>query len=151
MSLQGYLPPISEGGALLLDGGYVNLVPADVMSEQMGARKVIAVDVSKEEIHKYYEYGCNLSGFWLLWNSLNPFVKTVRVPSMGELSQKLIWVSAVKHLSKMKDCADLFLSPPVENYGTLEYEKFDEIFMKGYDYATPRVQAFLKENPLLSS
>lgn len=46
MSLAGYLPPLCDpdDGHLLLDGGYVNNLPADVM-RQMGARCVIAVDV----------------------------------------------------------------------------------------------------------
>jgi len=55
----------------------MNVVPADVMSN-MGAKYVIAVDVSKEEITDFYEYGTELSGLWLLWNSWNPFVQTVR-------------------------------------------------------------------------
>jgi len=151
MSLQGYLPPISEGGSLLLDGGYTNLIPGDVMSKQMGARTVIAVDVSPEDIVEYYDYGSNLSGLWLLWNSLNPFVHTVSVPSMGDLSQKLMWVSANKHLTTVKDSFDLLLTPPVHNYGTLEYDKFDEIYEKGYQHAKPLIEQFLKEKPWLAS
>jgi hypothetical protein len=37
------------------------------MSES-GAKKVIAVDVSKEKVHEFYEYGAELSGWWLIWN-----------------------------------------------------------------------------------
>jgi lysophospholipid hydrolase len=152
MSLQGYLPPISEGGSLLLDGGYTNLVPGDVMSEHMGAQTVIAVDVSPEKPIEYFEYGTNLSGFWLLLNSWNPFAKTVRVPSMGELSQKLIWVSSIQHLNTVVNKhVDLFIVPPVEQYGTLEYDKFDEIFEKGYEDAKPRVKAFIEKRPWLVS
>ncbi|KAE9551779.1 hypothetical protein FO519_005016 [Halicephalobus sp. NKZ332] len=45
MSLAGYLPPLCDpnDSHLLLDGGYVNNVPADVM-RSIGARVVIAVD-----------------------------------------------------------------------------------------------------------
>merc|ERR1719223_1571317 len=119
--LHGYLPPIcNTDGGYLLDGGYTNLVPGDVMRHQKGARFVIAVDVSPEESQEYYQYGDQLSGFWLLLNSWNPFVKTVRVPSMGELSSKLIWISSKKHLSNVAESVDLFLVPPVEDYGTLE-------------------------------
>jgi lysophospholipid hydrolase len=151
MSLHGYLPPIAENGQLLVDGGYTNLVPGDIMLEQMNAKAVICVDVSKEDTHDYYEYGSSLGGFWLLMNSLNPFVKTVRVPSMGELSQKLIWVSSTNHRSAVMDNVDLFLTPPVHHYGTLEYDKIDEIVQKGYDYAKPRVDAFIRKNPWIVS
>ena len=163
MSLHGYLPPISENGSLLLDGGktpiycihaslirtmsqsvvlllgYTCIVPNDVMSKEIGARAVIAVDVSREKIPNYYEYGSNLSGFWLLWNSWNPFVKTVRVPSMGELSTRLIWVNSSRQQQKIEENCDLFLSPEVHEYGTLDYHLFDEIFELGYTlYPTPR-------------
>jgi len=173
-------PPIAENGQLLVDGGYTNLVPGDIMLEQMNAKAVICVDVSKEDTHDYYEYGSSLGGFWLLMNSLNPFVKTVRVPSMGvsccllesfpvstlhlyltttlnmnialqELSQKLIWVSSTNHRSAVMDNVDLFLTPPVHHYGTLEYDKIDEIVQKGYDYAKPRVDAFIRKNPWIVS
>lgn len=57
MSLAGYLPPISENGSMLVDGGYLNALPADVMRYSMGARTVIAVDVSGEKERDYFEYG----------------------------------------------------------------------------------------------
>lgn len=52
MSLQGYLPPISEAGQLLLDGGYTSLIPSDIMMNEFQPRAVIAVDVSREEVGK---------------------------------------------------------------------------------------------------
>jgi lysophospholipid hydrolase len=86
MSMTGYLPPIAEDGQLLVDGAYMNSVPADVMRHQMGARIVIAIDTSQELERDHYMWGNHLSGWWVLWNSLNPFSKTVRVPSIGDLS-----------------------------------------------------------------
>lgn len=152
MSLHGYLPPIAEHGQLLVDGGYTNLIPGDIMLEQMNAKAVICVDVSRESVYDdYYEYGTSLSGFSLLLNSLNPFAKTVRVLSMGELSQKLIWVSSDNHRAEVMNTADLSLTPPVSEYGVLEYDKFDEIVEKGYQYALPRVDAFIKKNPWVIS
>jgi len=151
MSLCGYLPPVSEDGRLLVDGGYTCLVPGDIVKNQMNAKSVICCDVAKESSDEYYGYGTNLSGLWLLVNSLNPFETTVRVPSMGELSRKLIWVSANNRRDGLKDEADLFLSPPVKEYGTLQFDKFDEIVEKGYQYAKPRVDAFIRENPWVVS
>jgi len=135
-----------------VDGGYTNLIPGDIMLEQMNAKAVICVDVSRESVYDdYYEYGTSLSGFSLLLNSLNPFAKTVRVLSMGELSQKLIWVSSDNHRAEVMNTADLSLTPPVSEYGVLEYDKFDEIVEKGYQYALPRVDAFIKKNPWVIS
>lgn len=117
MGLTGYLPPIAENGSLLVDGGYLNSLPADVMKYQMGARTVIAVDVSNECKREYYEYGTHLSGWWLLWNSWNPFVKTVQVPSMGDIQDMLIWVSSEQHRKSVKIVSDLYLTPPIQDVG----------------------------------
>ena len=56
MSLQGYLPPMPDGDSLLLDGGYMNQVPADVM-KHLGASIVIAVDVSRVTVTQCFDYG----------------------------------------------------------------------------------------------
>jgi len=49
MSLATYLPPLCDpiDGHLLLDGGYVNNLPADVMRSR-GARYILAIDVGSE-------------------------------------------------------------------------------------------------------
>merc|ERR550519_1093358 len=46
MSLSGYLPPLCDpkDGHLLLDGGYTNSLPADIM-KQKWAKHILAVDV----------------------------------------------------------------------------------------------------------
>ena len=151
MSLTGYLPPISENGSLLVDGGYLNVVPADVMRTQMQARTVIAVDVSPQTERNYYEYGTHLSGWWLLWNSWNPFVTTVQVPSMGDISDTLRWVSSDQHRKQVVHDADLYLTPPVGGYGTLEYDKFDEIIERAYEYAKPIVDDWVRQNQWIVS
>jgi hypothetical protein len=41
----------------------------------------------------------------------------------------------------------LYLTPPVGGYGTLEYDKFDEIMELSYQYAKPIIDAWVKQNP----
>lgn len=38
MSLAGYLPPLCENGQLLVDGGYLNNLPADIMVRLLSLR-----------------------------------------------------------------------------------------------------------------
>ncbi len=47
-AIPGFFPPVRHQGRLLADGAFVDVVPADVARE-MGAQKVIAVDVDQEE------------------------------------------------------------------------------------------------------
>jgi|ERR1719296_40147 len=123
----------------------MNVVPADVMAE-MGAKKIIAVDVSREKKESYHEYGTELSGLWLLWNSWWPFVQTVKVPSMGDINELLSWVSSERVKKEVEKKVDLFLKPPVDHIGTLDYDKIDVIVKIGYDYAKPLVEEWAEEN-----
>lgn len=73
------------------------------------------------------------------------------VPSMGDLSELLIWVSSEQHRKSVAAVSDLHLTPPVQHIGTLEYDKFDEILDAGYNYAKPIVDEWVRQNPWLVS
>ena len=45
----------------------------------------------------------------------------------------------------MAQMADLYLKPPMQNYGTLEFKKFQDIYHVGYTYAKPLVREFAKQ------
>ncbi|KAF0694653.1 Aste57867_14492 [Aphanomyces stellatus] len=150
MSLQGYLPPISEpNGSLLLDGGYVNNLPADVMKEE-GVKIVFAVDVGRDSTRDYFHYGDSLSGWWLLLNKLNPFTPTVQVPSMGEVSDALAYAAFYQNKDHLiNNFVDLFFKPPVQEIGTLEFDKLEQAVEIGYEYAMPKIKEWLKKHPHL--
>ncbi|XP_067263348.1 patatin-like phospholipase domain-containing protein 7 isoform X2 [Chanodichthys erythropterus] len=79
MSLSGYLPPLCDpkDGHLLMDGGYINNLPADI-ARSLGAKMVIAVDVGSQDETDLTNYGDSLSGWWLLWKRLNPLTERVK-------------------------------------------------------------------------
>ncbi|ETW08910.1 hypothetical protein, variant [Aphanomyces invadans] len=150
MSLQGYLPPISEpSGSLLLDGGYVNNLPADVMKEE-GVKIVFAVDVGRDNTRDYFHYGDTLSGWWVFLNKLNPFTPTVQVPSMGEITDALAYAAFYQNKAYViNHYVDLYFKPPVQAIGTLEFDKLDLTIQLGYDYALPKIKDWMKKNPHL--
>ncbi|OQR99550.1 Patatin-like [Thraustotheca clavata] len=151
MSLQGYLPPISDNGSLLLDGGYVNNLPADVMKEE-GINIIVAVDVGSDPEWSYYEYGDSLSGWWLLKNKLNPFEATAQVPSMGDVSAALAYCCFEQNKDNViNTCVDLYLKPPVQHIGTLQFEKLDDAIQVGYNYALPKIKEWMQRQPQLFS
>ena len=82
MSLAGYMPPLCDpiDGNLLLDGGYVNNLPADIMHKR-GAKHILAVDVGALDEVQLHNYGDWLSGWSILWAKLNPFASVPRVLS----------------------------------------------------------------------
>ena len=76
-------------------------------------------------------------------------MKTVKVPSMGDISDMLIWVASERHRKAVKMASDLHLTPPVSDVGILEYDRFDEVVEKSYQYAKPLVADFVKRHPWL--
>ncbi|CAB3402925.1 unnamed protein product [Caenorhabditis bovis] len=136
MSLAGYLPPLCDpqDGHLLLDGGYVNNVPADVM-RNLGAKIVIACDVGSIEETNLYDYGDSLSGIWVLLKKLNPFGEPVRILNMEEIQSRLAYVSCVRQLEVVKKASYCrYLRPPIELFKTLDFPRFEEIMNIGLKY-----------------
>ncbi|XP_048876828.1 patatin-like phospholipase domain-containing protein 7 isoform X3 [Brienomyrus brachyistius] len=136
MSLSGYLPPLCDpkDGHLLMDGGYINNLPADV-ARSMGAKVVIAIDVGSQDETHLTNYGDSLSGWWLLWKRFNPLAKKVKVLNMAEIQTRLAYVCCVRQLEVVKNsdyCE--YIRPPIDRYRTLEFAKFDEIAEVGYQH-----------------
>lgn len=112
----------------------MNNLPADV-AHSLGARTVLAVDVGRQEEWDTYNYGDSLSGWWLLWNRLNPWAAKVKVPDMAELQSRLSYVSCVHQLQRVKLSGYCeYLCPPVQRFRTTEFRRFQEVLDVGYEY-----------------
>jgi len=73
MTVLGLLPPVWDDGDFLVDGGYLNSIPADVMREHMGAETVIVVDVEDGDYLAFRNltpHDGGLGGWRLLWERL---------------------------------------------------------------------------------
>ncbi|XP_012224242.2 neuropathy target esterase sws isoform X1 [Linepithema humile] len=136
MSLSGYMPPMCDpvDGHLLLDGGYVNNLPADEMLRQ-GAHHILAIDVGSQDDTDLTNYGDSLSGWWLLWKRWNPFATPVKVPNLPDIQSRLAYVSCVRQLEEVKtsDYCE-YIRPPIDKYKTLQFANFDEIKDVGYQH-----------------
>ncbi|XP_016050161.1 patatin-like phospholipase domain-containing protein 7 [Erinaceus europaeus] len=136
MSLSGYMPPLCDpkDGHLLMDGGYINNLPADV-ARSMGAKVVIAIDVGSRDETDLTNYGDALSGWWLLWKRWNPLATKVKVLNMAEIQTRLAYVCCVRQLEMVKASEYCeYLRPPIDSYGTLDFGKFNEICEVGYQH-----------------
>ncbi|GMS91560.1 hypothetical protein PENTCL1PPCAC_13735 [Pristionchus entomophagus] len=146
MSLAGYLPPLCDpsDGHLLLDGGYVNNLPADVM-RSMGARVVIAVDVGSAEEMNLYNYGDRLNGWWAALRAFNPWGSDDgRILSNQEIQSRLAYVSCVRQLEIVKKASYChYLRPDIEKFMTLEFSKYDIILDVGLNFGRAKLQELL--------
>uniref|UniRef100_A0A8C2EUU7 lysophospholipase n=1 Tax=Cyprinus carpio TaxID=7962 RepID=A0A8C2EUU7_CYPCA len=137
MTLSGYLPPLCDpkDGNLLMDGGYINNLPADI-ARNMGTKTVIAIDVGSQDETDLCNYGDSLSGWWLLWKRINPWAEKVKVPDMAEIQSRLAYVSCVRQLEVVKKSAYCeYIRPPIDRFKTMDFGKFDEIYDVGYQHS----------------
>lgn len=134
MSLAGLIPPLCDEGSMLLDGGYVdNLTVAHMKS--LGADVIFAIDVGSLDDNLPQQFGDSLSGAWALLNRWNPFSSFPNPPTLSEIQARLAYVSSVDALERAKTMPGcLYMRPPIDPYGTLDFAKFDEIYQVGYAY-----------------
>ncbi|KAJ5691821.1 Lysophospholipase nte1 [Penicillium macrosclerotiorum] len=148
MSLAGLIPPICDEGSMLLDGGYIdNLTVAHMKS--LGADVIFAVDVGSIDDNTPQGYGDSLSGFWSVLNRWNPFSSCPNPPTLSEIQARLAYVSSIENLERAKNTAGcLYMRPPIDPYGTLDFGKFDEIYQVGYAYGKEFLDRLKNEGSL---
>ncbi|KAI0021045.1 hypothetical protein F4780DRAFT_310203 [Xylariomycetidae sp. FL0641] len=134
MSLAGLIPPLCDEGSMLLDGGYVDNLTVPHM-KSLGADVIFAVDVGSLDDNTPQSYGDSLSGTWAFFNRWNPFSTIPNPPTLAEIQARLAYVSSVDALERAKTIPGCFyMRPPIDEYGTLDFGKFDELYDLGYRY-----------------
>jgi predicted acylesterase/phospholipase RssA len=72
------------------------------------------------------------------WNPFSPYPNP---PTLAEIQARLAYVSSVDALErakKMPGC--IYIRPPIDAYGTLDFGKFEEIYNVGYAYGKKFLQ-----------
>lgn len=148
MSLAGLLPPLTDKGSMLLDGGYVDNLTVSEMRTR-GAKTIFAVDVGSIDDTTPMQYGDTLSGLWVILNRWNPFSNHPNVPNLAEIQQRLAYVSSVGALQRAKATPGvLYLRPPIDNFATLDFGKFDEIYTIGSKFAHDQLEEWSNKGKL---
>ncbi|OJZ84457.1 hypothetical protein ASPFODRAFT_220227 [Aspergillus luchuensis CBS 106.47] len=148
MSLAGLIPPICDEGSMLLDGGYIDNLTVDHM-KGLGADVIFAVDVGSIDDNTPQGYGDSLSGFWAVVNRWNPFSSCPNPPTLSEIQARLAYVSSIENLERAKNTPGcLYMRPPIDPYGTLDFAKFDEIYQLGYAYGKNYLEKLKREGSL---
>lgn len=99
----------------------------------MGPSAVFACDVGSIDDNSPRNFGDTISGWWLLINRWNPFSNARSIPAITEIQSRLAYVSSVNTLEEAKVTKGcLYAQMPVQEYGTLQFGKFEEIRRAGY-------------------
>jgi NTE family protein len=146
ISLPGVMLPCYHDGDLLVDGGLLNNLPVNVMRSVFKGNTVIAVDVEpKRDLVVNTEFATEISGWALLINRLNPFKKTVKVPSILNVLIRSATLASVYNGNRLLelDPPDLYIPLPVGAWGTLAFDAIDDIVACGYEVSFPILQTWL--------
>jgi NTE family protein len=107
MSLPLIFPPVEVNGQVLIDGGTMNNVPADVVRE-MGADRVVAINVGDLSDRE----GVSYTMFGVAGNSIDAMMRA----------------STRRALT----FADVVVDVPLEEYGSLDWRRSADLIEEGY-------------------
>jgi NTE family protein/lysophospholipid hydrolase len=138
ISLPGVLPPVAQDGSVLVDGGLLNNIPVDVMLRRARGGHVIAVDVSPEEDLAGAEQGSGeLSGWRVLWQRLNPFLRDEQAaPHIASVLMRSTVVASLLRSRDRLEEASLYLRIPAADWRLLDFRSIEAIAERGYSAAT---------------
>jgi len=143
----GMFPPLGWDGDVLVDGGLVNNIPADVMRESVGGGTVFAADVSPDmEFTAGEEFGMNVSGWRVARRNFSPFRKQKKMGTLGDVLMRLIRLGGVAHRQQIHDSADLYISVPLKKFTIRDFDRGEEMSKIGYDHAIKELEAWIAEH-----
>ncbi|PYT40457.1 MAG: patatin [Acidobacteria bacterium] len=110
MSLPGIFSPVRWDGHIFADGGLMDNLPVDV-AQSMGAGLTLAVHLETATL----EPDATLSSFGVLGRSVSVVVAANEMRSIEK--------------------ADMLITVPLQDYGSLDYDQAEEIIKLGYEAA----------------
>lgn len=148
ISLPGVFQPVLEDTDLLVDGGVLNNLPGDVM-RQLGGGWVIAVDVSLGRDLEVRRQALP-SPWMVLLNWLNPFARPIELPNIVNLMMRTTLLASVQKTESMKKLVDLYIQPPVNRFGLMQFSAFEDIAQAGYLHSRSVLEEWLQQRPELA-
>jgi NTE family protein/lysophospholipid hydrolase len=141
-ALPGIALPAIHHGDLLVDGGVLNNVPADIVRE-LGGGTVIACDVGASQELRLDEKMLTLPSAWeILSHRFLPFKTALAVPSILDIMMRTSMLSSVRGVRRTRELADLYLNPQVGAHGIFEWKSIKAISDIGYRDTMEKLEAW---------
>ncbi len=144
IAIPGVLPPVPYHGDLLVDGGVLNNVPADIMRADPSIGTVIAVDVAPSNGPSAgHDYGMYLSG----WQAVRRLVRRQgsQYPGVGQVLVRTMITASERQRRAFREngTADLYLDLDIAGIGLLEFNRMKVVVEMGYVASRPMLQGWL--------
>lgn len=143
-SAPGVVPPVVHRGDLLVDGGVLNNLPADIVRERcrgavvavdVGARVDLCIDADDSRAER--------SGWPHLVRALNPLDNSRPFPNIIRILLRMATLGSTHDQDAMRDVADLYLHPPVEAVDMMDWGTIEPVVEIGYRYARGEIAAWM--------
>lgn len=129
-SLPGVLVPIVDGERILVDGGIVNNLPADLVKLR-GGGAVFGVKVAPSD-----DLVAPAEGFpsaWrFVWHRFVPGLAPIASPRLGDLLLRTMTVSSAERMAQATRSVDVLIEPDVAGFGMLQFQAIDSLIERGY-------------------
>ncbi len=111
MSLPLIFPPVELDGQVLVDGGAMDNVPADVVRDELKAARVVAINVGDLSDKEKIDY--SMLGL------------------AGETLDAMMRANSLRAL----EAADIVINVPLKEFGSLDWRRYSEMIAAGYQAA----------------
>ncbi len=136
-SVMALFPPVVKENECLVDGGFINPCPTDVL-HRMGAGKIVVVSafgpagVSVDAL-----FPPDVGGWSILWKKINPFYRKKITPTIGSsIIQSMLLAS--DHLLRgifSQSEIDLFIEPDFSGFNAQDNSQVQKMFELGVKHA----------------
>jgi len=134
VALPGILPPVTENGHLLVDGGVMNNLPVDVMAAEARG-PIIAVDVAGEiDLHADDERYGERSLLSLIRQRMHGS------PSIISILMRAGTVGSDLQRRTVREQADFLFEPPLGGIGMRDWKAFERAIAQGYAHASLEIE-----------
>lgn len=151
VSLPGILPPVGHGRDLLVDGGLLNNLPIDVMQTVLGGGRIVAVDLRRRvELTMQAAVGPALSGWQVLLRRARRGPEPFDPPGIAAILARSVELAGLLNERAVleRPGLDLYLSPPADGMGMLDFAAAPLLVERAYAYTLERLSEMAEDESL---
>jgi predicted acylesterase/phospholipase RssA/CRP-like cAMP-binding protein len=143
ISLPGILPPVAEEGRWLIDGGVLDNLPTDTITQRTNGGPLIAVDIRPQiDLSMTPAFGTSVSGWSLVGQRLSRRNEQAPMPSLLDVFMRASGLGSIRaqQESLLRSPADLLLRPPVGTHRILDFRHGPDLIRPAYEYTVAALE-----------
>jgi predicted acylesterase/phospholipase RssA/CRP-like cAMP-binding protein len=145
-SVPGLFAPVNRDGQLLVDGLFLNNLPAELAKKEARG-KTVAVNVIQAADPRLWSPLARGGGPLRQAARMISPLKGQWVPPIMELVMQCFFLSTINASERVRKLVDLYIEPRMERFGFLDAKAFDEAAFAGYQAAKPQLEEWLRSDP----